>query len=77
MAACSSLNIPQKLDSFLYNAELKSGDYDADGWRKSMLQYEELGKTLERIFNSEELENSLEGLSKKLKEIFGGMDKEK
>ncbi len=42
-----------------------------------MLQYDELGKTLERIFNSEELENSLEGLSKKLKEIFGGMDKEK
>lgn len=42
MATCSSSNIPQKLDSFVDNAELKSNDYDAEDWQKSMLQYEEL-----------------------------------
>ena len=42
IVACSSSNIPQKLDSFVDNAELKSSDYDAEDWQKSMLQYEEL-----------------------------------
>ena len=42
IAACSSSNIPQKLDSFVDNAELKSSDYDAEDWQKSMLQYEKL-----------------------------------
>lgn len=42
MATCSSSNIPQKLDSFVDNAELKSNDYDAEDWQNSMLQYEEL-----------------------------------
>lgn len=42
MATCSSSNIPLKLDSFVDNAELKSNDYDAEDWQKSMLQYEEL-----------------------------------
>lgn len=34
--------MPQKLDSFVNNAELKSNDYDAEDWQNSMLQYEEL-----------------------------------
>ena len=42
IAACSSSSIPQKLDSFVDNAELKSSDYDAEEWQKSMLQYERL-----------------------------------
>ena len=42
IVACSSSNIPQKLDSFVDNAELKSIDYDAEDWQKSMLQYERL-----------------------------------
>lgn len=42
IAACSSSSIPQKLDSFVDNAELKSSDYDAEEWQKSMLQYEGL-----------------------------------
>lgn len=42
LATCSSFNIPQKLDSFVDNAELKSNDYDAEDWQNSMLQYEEL-----------------------------------
>ena len=42
IAACSSSNIPQKLASFVDNAELKSSDYDAEDWQKSMLQYEKL-----------------------------------
>lgn len=42
IVACSSSNIPQKLDSFVDNAELKSSDYDAEDWQKSMLQYERL-----------------------------------
>lgn len=35
---------------------------------------EELGKTLEGIFNSGELEKAFEGLGNKLEEIFGGID---
>ena len=144
LAACSSSNIPQKLDSFVDNAELKSSEYDAEDWQKSMGQYEilveeynnsgkeyseaekqmaaramgryhsllikngveqsaaylkelqsilpsyleglvdglgenseELGKTLEGIFDSEELEKAFEGLGSKLEEIFGGLDEEK
>lgn len=42
LATCSSSNMPQKLDSFVDNAELKSNDYDAEDWQNSMLQYEEL-----------------------------------
>lgn len=42
IVACSSSNIPQKLDSFVDNAELNSSDYDAEDWQKSMLQYERL-----------------------------------
>lgn len=42
LAACSSSNIPQKLDSFVDNAELKSSEYDAEDWQKSMNQYEKL-----------------------------------
>lgn len=34
--------MPQKLDSFVDNAELKSNDYDAEDWQNSMLQHEEL-----------------------------------
>ena len=141
IVACSSSNIPQKLDSFVDNAELKSSDYDAEEWQKSMLQYErlveeysnsgkeytdaekqmaaramgryhslliksgveqsaaylkelesilpsyleglvdglgenseDLGKTLEGIFNSEEIEDAFEGLSKKLDEILSGTE---
>ena len=144
LAACSSSNIPQKLDSFVDNAELKSSEYDAEDWQKSMGQYEklveeysnsgkeyseaekqmaaramgryhsllikngveqsaaylkelqsilpsyleglvdglgenseELGKTLEGIFDSEELEKAFEGLGSKLEEIFGGLEEEK
>ena len=144
IAACSSSNIPQKLDSFVDNAELKSSDYDAEDWQKSMLQYEklvdeysnsgkeytdaekqmavramgryhsllikkgveqsaaylkelesilpsyleglvdgigenseDLGKTLEGIFNSEELEKAFEGLGNKLEEIFEGIEETK
>lgn len=139
LAACSSSNIPQKLDSFVYNAELNSSDYDAGDWQKSMSQYErlveeysasgkeysdaekqmaaramgryhsllikngieqsaaylkelesilpsyleglveglgenseEIGKTLEGIFNSEELEKAFEDLGNKLEGIIGG-----
>lgn len=42
LATCSSSNMPQKLDSFVDNAELKSNDYDAEDWQNSMLKYEEL-----------------------------------
>ncbi len=42
LATCSSSNMPQKLDSFVDNAVLKSNDYDAEDWQNSMLQYEEL-----------------------------------
>lgn len=49
LATCSSSNIPQKLDSFVDNAELKSNDYDAEDWQNSMLQYEEL---VEELSNS-------------------------
>lgn len=42
LATCSSSNMPQKLDSFVDNAELKSNDYDAEDWQNSILQYEEL-----------------------------------
>lgn len=144
MATCSSSNIPQKLDSFVDNAELKSNDYDAEDWQKSMLQYEELveefsnsgkeysnaekqmaaramgryhsllikngieqsaaylkelesilpsyleglvdglgenseefGKTLEGIYNSEELEKAFEGLGNRLEELFGGIEETK
>lgn len=49
LATCSSSNIPQKLDSFVGNAELKSNDYDAEDWQNSMLQYEEL---VEELSNS-------------------------
>lgn len=49
LATCSSSNIPQKLDSFVDNAELKSNDYDAEAWQNSMLQYEEL---VEKFSNS-------------------------
>lgn len=42
LAACSSSNIPQKLDSFVDNDELNSSDYDAEDWQKSMAQYERL-----------------------------------
>lgn len=144
LAACSSSNIPQKLDSFVDNAELKSSEYDAEDWQKSMGQYEklveeysnsgkeyseaekqmaaramgryhsllikngveqsaaylkelqsilpsyleglvdglgenseDLGKTLEGIFDSEELEKAFEGLGSKLEEIFGRLDEEK
>lgn len=144
IVACSSSNIPQKLDSFVDNAELKSNDYDAEDWQESMLQYErlveeysnsgkeytnaekqmaaramgryhsllikngveqsaaylkeleailpsyleglveglgenseELGKTLEGIFNSKEMEKAFEGLGNKLEEIFGGLEETK
>lgn len=49
LATCSNSNIPQKLDSFVDNAELKSNDYDAEDWQNSMLQYEEL---VEELSNS-------------------------
>lgn len=49
LATCSSSNMPQKLDSFVDNAELKSNDYDAEDWQNSMLQYEEL---VEKFSNS-------------------------
>lgn len=141
LAACATSNLPQKLDSFVENAELNSDKYDSDDWQKSMAQYEklveeystsekeyteaekqmaaramgryhsllikngveqsaaylkeleailpsyleglvdglgenseELGKTLEGIFDSEELEKAFEGLGNKLEEIFGGIE---
>ena len=141
MAACSYSNIPQRLDSFVDNAELNSGDYDAEDWKKPMAQYEslvgeysssendyieaekqmaaramgryhsllikngikqsaaflkemeailpsylegladglgeeseELGKTLEDVFNSEELEKAFEGIGNRLEELFGGLE---
>lgn len=144
LATCSSSNIPQKLDSFVDNAELKSNDYDAEDWQNSMLQYEELveelsnsgkeysnaekqmaaramgryhsllikngieqsaaylkeleailpsyleglvdglgenseefGKTLEGIFNSEELEKAFDGLENGLEELFEGIEETK
>lgn len=42
IAACSNSTIPQRLDSFVDNAELKSSDYDAEDWQKSMSKYERL-----------------------------------
>ena len=42
IAACSSSNVPQKLDSFVDKAELESSDYDAEDWQKSMSRYEKL-----------------------------------
>lgn len=144
LATCSSSNIPQKLDSFVDNAELKSNDYDAEDWQNSMLQYEELveefsnsgkeysnaekqmaaramgryhsllikngieqsaaylkelesilpsyleglvdglgenseefGKTLEGIFNSEELEKAFDGLGNGLEELIEGIEETK
>lgn len=144
LATCSSSNIPQKLDSFVDNAELKSNDYDAEDWQNSMLQYEELveefsnsgkeysnaekqmaaramgryhsllikngieqsaaylkelesilpsyleglvdglgenseefGKTLEGIFNSEELEKAFDGLGNGVEEFIGGIEETK
>ncbi len=141
IAACSSSNVPQKLDSFVDKAELESSDYDAEDWQKSMSRYEklveeysysgkeysdaekqmaaramgryhsllikngieqsaaylkelesilpsyleglvdglgenseDLGKTLEGIFNSEEIEDAFEGLSKKLDAILSGTE---
>ena len=141
IAACSSSNVPQKLDSFVDKAELESSDYDAEDWQKSMSRYEklveeysysgkeysdaekqmaaramgryhsllikngieqsaaylkelesilpsyleglvdglgenseDLGKTREGIFNSEEIEDAFEGLSKKLDEILSGTE---
>lgn len=141
IAACSSSNVPQKLDSFVDKAELESSDYDAEDWQKSMSRYEklveeysysgkeysdaekqmaaramgryhsllikngieqsaaylkelesilpsyleglvdglgenseDLGKALEGIFNSEEIEDAFEGLSKKLDEILSGTE---
>ena len=141
MAACSHSNIPQRLDSFVDNAELNSGEYDAEDWKRSMAQYEslvgeysssendyteaekqmaaramgryhsllikngikqsaaflkemeailpsylegfadglgeeseELGKTLEDVFNSEELEKAFEGIGNRLEELFGGLE---
>lgn len=35
---------------------------------------DEIGKSLEGIFNSEELEKSIESLGEKLEQIFGGID---
>lgn len=142
--ACVTANALQKLDDFVDRAELNSESYDAEDWRKSMLQYErlveeysnsgkeytdaekqmaaramgryhsllikngvaqsaaylkeleailpsyleglvdglgenteELGKTLEGVFNSEELEKAFEGLGNKLEEIFGGIEETK
>lgn len=49
IAACSSSSIPQKLDSFVDNTELKSSDYDAEDWQRSTLQYERL---VEEYINS-------------------------
>lgn len=38
---------------------------------------EEMGRTLEGIFNSEETEKAFEGLGNKLEEIFGGIEETK
>lgn len=35
---------------------------------------DEIGKSLEDVFNSEEFEKAFEGLGEKLEEIFGGID---
>lgn len=143
IVSCSNSSIPQKLDSFVDNAELKSGDYDAKDWQKSLAKYErlveeynnsdneytdsekhmaaqamgryhslllkngikasalyleelksilpayleglveginedseELGKTLEGLFDSEELEKTFENLGSQLEEIFGNLGAE-
>lgn len=42
ITSCSSSNVPQELNSFVDNTELKSSEYDAEDWQKSMFQYEKL-----------------------------------
>lgn len=54
LAACSSSNISQKLDSFVDNAELKSSEYDAEDWQKSMNQYEKLVEEYSNTDNESE-----------------------
>lgn len=143
ITACISSSAPQKLDSFVDKTELNCDKYDADDWRKSMLQYdqlvkefnkpgrqyteaekqmaaramgryhsllikngveltaayleelkavlpsyldglmngldensEEIEKSLESIFNSEELEKAFSAFGEKMDEVFSGMDKE-
>ena len=143
ITACIRSNAPQKLDSFVDKTELNCDEYDADDWRKSMAQYDqlvkefnkpgkqyteaekqmaaramgryhsllikngieqsaayleelkkvlpsyleglvdglgensdEIGKSLEDIFNSEEFEKAFEGLGETLEDIFGLIDEE-
>ena len=143
IAACISSNAPQKLDRFVDKTALNCDKYDADDWQKSMMQYDqlvrelnkpgrqyteaekqmaaramgryhsllikngieqsaayleelksvlpsyleglvdgwgessdEIGKSLESIFNSEDLEKVFENLGEKLEDIFEGIDEE-
>ena len=41
-AGCSTKSLPQKLDEFVDNAELKSDSYTSADWEKSIAAYEEL-----------------------------------
>lgn len=40
--SCATASLPERLDSFVDKAELKSEKYDNDDWTKSMEQYEKL-----------------------------------
>lgn len=40
--SCATANLPEKLDSFVDKAELKSEKYDQDDWKKSVEEYEKL-----------------------------------
>ena len=42
LIACGGANSSQKLVNFVYDAELKSGSYNAQDWEKSMNQYDKL-----------------------------------
>lgn len=42
LVSCINENAAKKLDSFVDNAELKSGIYDAKDWEKSINQYEKI-----------------------------------
>ena len=53
LAACgSSVRLPEQLDAFVDNAELRSSTYDAEDWERSVKKYE----TLVRQYSSSKVQ---------------------